>query len=81
MNCPRLYGQHKKAPGRKILSFERSGAAPATPLQFLTDALMIMEINIVVDQYIGFLKGGSLMSVNAHLVLRMEKKFSAIALS
>lgn len=42
---------------------------------------MIMEINIVVDQYIGFLKGGSLMSVNAHLVLRMEKKFSAIALS
>ena len=25
---------------------------------------MIIEINIVVDQYIGFLKGGSLMSVN-----------------
>ena len=31
---------------------------------FSLDALVVIEINIVVDQYIGLLKGGSLMSVN-----------------
>ena len=64
LNSPRLYGQYKKAPGRKyrVLVGEASRQRRLSSLKL--DTLVIVKVDISVNHLVGLRESGWLMSVN-----------------
>ena len=64
MNSPRLYGQYKKAPGRKyrVLVGEASRQRRLSSLKL--DTLVVVKVNVSVNHLVGLRESGWLVSVN-----------------
>lgn len=50
MNCPRLYGQHKKAPANRNIEFYVEWRHSS----FKLDALVVIKMDIMINERSGF---------------------------
>lgn len=64
MNRPRMFGQHKRAPGRKyyVLSGEASRKRRLSSPQL--DALMVIKVDKFINQFSGMLEGVDFLTID-----------------